>query len=171
MLNVFIIFPAKPRVEISRRIKLNCAREVISALRRLLYLLALNSCDLLKLVSNEQVSSMMVIQCFSKIALSGRWQQISALGLFGRLILNNPLLLSKPFISALILKSSDVNIIRLFVIVFIIELWRHSYLFRATSQLLNRWSCVSFLLQSKQFGESFCFHSCRFVPFDKLYIR
>ena len=34
----------------------------MSALCRLLYLLALNSCDLLKLVSNGQVSSMMVLR-------------------------------------------------------------------------------------------------------------
>ena len=64
LLNVLIVFPAKPRVEISRRIKLNCARGVMSGLHRLLYLLALNSGDLLKLVSNGQVSSMMVIQRF-----------------------------------------------------------------------------------------------------------
>ena len=91
LLNVFIIFLAKPWVEILRRIKLNCARGVMSALRRLLYLLAFNTCDLLKLVSNGQVSSMMVILRFSKIAISGRWRYISALGSFGRLLLNNAL--------------------------------------------------------------------------------
>ena len=46
----FYHFSAKSRVEISRRIKLNCAREVMSTLRRLLYLLALDLGDLLKLV-------------------------------------------------------------------------------------------------------------------------
>ena len=62
---------------------MNFARGVMNVLRRLLYLLVLNSCDLLKLVSNEQVSSMMVTLRFSKIAISGHWQYISALGSFG----------------------------------------------------------------------------------------
>ena len=100
LLNVFIVFPAKPRVEISRRIKLTYAQGVMNVLCRLLYLLALNSSDLLKLVSNGQVSSVMVIRRFSKITMSGRWRYISALGSFGQLLLNNALVLSKPFISA-----------------------------------------------------------------------
>ena len=49
-------------------------------MRRLLHLFALNSCDLLKLVSNGQVRSMMIIQHFSKISMSGRCRYISALG-------------------------------------------------------------------------------------------
>ena len=69
-----------------------------------------------------------VIQRFSKIAMSGHWRYISALGSFGRLLLNHALVLSKPFILAKILKSSDINVIRLFIIVLIIELWRHSQL-------------------------------------------
>ena len=62
---------------------------MLRALRRLLYLLALNSCDLSKLVSNGQVSSVMVILRFCEIAISGRWRYISALGSFGRLLLNS----------------------------------------------------------------------------------
>ena len=59
---------------------------------------------------------------------------------------------------------------RLFIIVLIIELWCNSYLFKAASELLKRWNCVSFLLQSKQFGESLNSHFCRFAQCDKLYI-
>ena len=79
---------------------MNCARGVISLLRRLSYLLTSNSCHLLKLVSNGQVSSMMVIRHFAKVTMSGRWQYVSALGSFGRLLLNNAIVLLKPFISA-----------------------------------------------------------------------
>ena len=36
---------------------------------------------------------MMVILSFCEIAISGRWRYISALGSFGRLLLNNALVL------------------------------------------------------------------------------
>ena len=83
--------PVHPEEEISRRIRLKCARGLRRELWRSLYLVFLQWRDFSRFVSKGHVSSIIVVLFFSWMTISGLARYLSASGSCGLLLVNKRL--------------------------------------------------------------------------------
>ena len=95
-----LVDPVNSEEEITRRIRLKCARGLRRALRRYLYLVFLQWLYFSRFVSKGRVSSIIVVLFLSWMAISGLGQYLLAFGSCGLPLLNNRLGQSYPSMSA-----------------------------------------------------------------------